>query len=63
LPTQKTTHEAFTGYWIGEYDAATVLQPVDGKRVVYTTDSANGPVTVSKYERPAISADALPKVA
>tara|TARA_B110000503_G_C6989618_1_gene346802 strand:- start:158 stop:820 length:663 start_codon:yes stop_codon:yes gene_type:complete len=63
LAYSKTTHEAFTGYWIGEYDAATVLQPVDGKRVVYTTDSAGGPVTVSNYKRPAISADALPKVA
>jgi len=62
LGYSKTTHEAFTGFWIGEYDATTVLQPVDGKRVVYTTDSAGGPVTVSKYERPAISADALPKV-
>ena len=63
LGYSKTTHEAFTGFWIGEYDATTVLQPVDGKRVVYTTDSAGGPVTVSNYKRPAISADALPKVA
>jgi ABC-type branched-subunit amino acid transport system substrate-binding protein len=57
-----TTHEAFTGFWLGEYDATTVLKPLDGKRVVYTTDSANGPVTVSNYKRPAIAADALPKV-
>jgi hypothetical protein len=47
---------------LGEYDASLVLKPLDGKRVVYTTDSAKGPVTVSKYERPAIAADALPKV-
>jgi len=31
-------------------------------RVVYTTDSGTGPVTVSNYVRPAIAADALPKV-
>ena len=58
-----TTHEAFTGFWIGEYDSALVLKPVGGTRVVYTTDSGSGPVTVSNYKRPAIAADALPKVA
>jgi ABC-type branched-subunit amino acid transport system substrate-binding protein len=56
------THEAFTGFWIGKYDAATVLKPVGTKRVVWTTDSAKGPVTELKYTRPAIAADALPKV-
>ena len=61
LQYSATTHEAFSGFWIGAYDAATVLQPVGGNRVVYTTDSGNGPVTVSNYKRPAIAADALPK--
>ena len=56
------THEAFTGFWIGKYDAATVLKPVGTKRVVWTTDSAKGAVTELKYTRPAIAADALPKV-
>ena len=63
LGYSKSTHEAFTGFWIGEYDATTLLSPVDGKRVVYTTDSGTGAVTVSNYKRPAIAADALPKVA
>ncbi len=63
LGYSKSTHEAFTGFWLGEYDAATVLKPLDGKRVVYTTDSGTGAVTVSNYKRPAIAADALPKVA
>jgi branched-chain amino acid transport system substrate-binding protein len=58
-----STHEAFTGFWLGEYDASLVLKPIGGARVVYTTDSAGGPVTVSNYKRPAIAADALPKVA
>jgi len=58
-----TTHKAFTGFWLGEYDAKTLLSPLDGKRVVYTTDSGSGAVTVSNYKRPAIAADALPKVA
>jgi len=57
-----TTHEAFTGFWIGKYDAATVLKPIDGTRKVWTTDSAKGAVTELKYTRPAIAADALPKV-
>ena len=57
-----TTHEAFTGFWIGQYGATTVLKPVDSPRKVWTTDSAKGPVTELKYTRPAIAADALPKV-
>jgi len=61
LQYSTTTHEAFSGFWIGAYDASTVLQPVGSSRVVYTTDSGNGPVTVSSYKRPAIAADALPK--
>ena len=56
------THEAFTGFWIGKYDAATVLKPIDGTRKMWTTDSAKGAVTELKYTRPAIAADALPKV-
>ena len=63
LGYSKSTHEAFTGFWLGEYDAKTLLSPLDGKRVVYTTDSGSGAVTVSTYKRPAIAADALPKVA
>jgi len=61
LQYSATTHEAFGGFWIGAYDAATVLKPIGGTRVVYSTDSGNGPVTVSDYKRPAIAADALPK--
>jgi ABC-type branched-subunit amino acid transport system substrate-binding protein len=57
-----TTHEAFTGFWVGKYDAKTALIPVDSPRKVWTTDSANGAVTELKYTRPAIAADALPKV-
>ena len=61
LGYSNTTHEAFTGFWIGEYDASLVLKPIGGTRVVYTTDSAGGPVTVSNYKRPAIAANTLPK--
>ena len=61
LQYSSTTHEAFSGFWIGAYDSSTVLQPVGSSRVVYSTDSGNGPVTVSNYKRPAIAADALPK--
>ena len=61
LQYSATNHEAFNGFWIGAYDATTVLQPIGGTRVVYSTDSGSGPVTVSNYKRPAIAADALPK--
>jgi len=56
------THEAFTGFWIGEYNAGAVLKPVGGTRKMWTTDSAKGAVTELKYTRPAIEADSLPKV-
>jgi ABC-type branched-subunit amino acid transport system substrate-binding protein len=56
------THEAFTGFWIGQYDATTLLKPIGGTRKMWTTDSGKGPVTELKYTRPAIAADALPKV-
>ena len=56
------THEAYTGFWIGKYDATAVLKPIDSTRKVWTTDSAKGAVTELKYTRPAIAADALPKV-
>ena len=56
------THEAFTGFWIGAYDASSNLKPIDGARKVWTTDSGKGAVTELKYTRPAIAADALPKV-
>ena len=56
------THEGYTGFWIGQYDAATVLKPIGGTREVWTTDSGKGAVTALKYKRPAIAADALPKV-
>jgi ABC-type branched-subunit amino acid transport system substrate-binding protein len=56
------THEAYTGFWIGAYDASSVLKPIGGTRKVWTTDSGKGAVTELKYTRPAIAADALPKV-
>ena len=56
------THEAYTGFWIGKYDATAVLKPIDATRKVWTTDSAKGAVSELKYTRPAIAADALPKV-
>lgn len=62
LGYSSTTHEAYTGFWIGKYDATAVLKPVGATRQVWTTDSAKGPVTELKYTRPAIAADALPKV-
>ena len=62
LGYSKSTHEAYTGFWIGKYDATSVLKPVGAKRQVWTTDSAKGAVTELNYTRPAIAADALPKV-
>jgi len=62
LAYSSKTHEAYNAFWIGAYDANSVLKPIGGTRVLNTTDSADGPITVSTYKRPAIAADALPKV-
>jgi len=62
LSYSSKTHEAYNSFWIGAYDANSVLKPIGGTRVLNTTDSADGPITVSTYKRPAIAADALPKV-
>jgi len=62
LAYSSKTHEAYNSFWIGAYDANSVLKPIGGTRVLYTTDSADGPITVSTYKRPAIAADSLPKV-
>ena len=62
LAYSSKTHEAYNSFWIGAYDATSVLKPISGTRVLNTTDSADGPITVSTYKRPAIAADALPKV-
>jgi len=59
LGYSKSTHEAFTGFWLGEYYANLVLQPIGGKRTVYTTDSAKGPISVLNYTRPKLPADAI----
>ncbi len=54
LSYSKSTHEGFNSFWVGKYDVNGILKPINGKQVVYTTDSGNGPVTVSNYKRPPI---------
>ncbi len=56
-----TSHEGFTGFWVGAYDASTVLKPVGATRQMWTTDSGSGLVTELKWTRPEIGADSLPK--
>jgi ABC-type branched-subunit amino acid transport system substrate-binding protein len=55
------THEAFTGFWVGAYDATAALKPVGATRQMWTTDSGTGPVTELTWTRPAIGPDSLPK--
>ena len=57
---KKTSHVGYNGYWFGKYSAAGELKPVDGKYVVYTTDSGKGKVVKSTYKRPAMPAKGLP---
>lgn len=64
LGYSKSSHEGYVGYWIGKYDAQTNITPVDGKRVVYTTDSAKGAVKVlseKTFQRASVPADTIAK--
>jgi ABC-type branched-subunit amino acid transport system substrate-binding protein len=55
-----TSHVGYNGYWFGKYSSAGELKPVDGKYVLYTTDSGSGKVVKSNYKRPAMPAKGLP---
>ncbi len=64
LGYSNNSHEGFIGYWIGKYDAQTNITPVDGKRVVYTTDSGKGAVRVlnsKAFKRGPVPADTIAK--
>ena len=41
----KTSHAGYTGFWIGKFDSAGMLKPVEAKRPIYVTDSGSGAVT------------------
>ena len=61
LNYSKTSHVGYNGYWFGKYSPTGDLKPVDGKYVLYTTDSGAGAVVKSTYMRPAMPAKGLPQ--
>jgi ABC-type branched-subunit amino acid transport system substrate-binding protein len=61
LNYSKTSHVGYNGYWFGKYSPTGDLKPVDGKYVLYTTDSGSGAVVKSTYKRPAMPAKGLPE--
>ena len=61
LNYSKTSHVGYNGYWFGKYSPTGDLNPVDGKYVLYTTDSGAGAVVKSTYKRPAMPAKGLPQ--
>ena len=61
LNYSKTSHVGYNGYWFGKYSPTGDLKPVDGKYVLYTTDSGSGAVVKSTYNRPAMPAKGLPQ--
>jgi len=61
LNYSKTSHVGYNGYWFGKYSPTGDLKPVDGKYVLYTTDSGSGAVVKSTYMRPAMPAKGLPQ--
>jgi len=61
LNFSSTSRVGYNGYWFGKYSPTGDLKPVDGKYVVYTTDSGTGAIVKSTYKRPAMPAKGLPK--
>lgn len=61
LNYSKTSHVGYNGYWFGKYSPSGDLKPVDGKYVLYTTDSGSGAVVKSTWKRPAMPAKGLPQ--
>ena len=61
LNYSKTSHIGYNGYWFGKYSPTGDLKPVDGKYVLYTTDSGSGAVVKSTWTRPAMPAKGLPQ--
>ena len=61
LNYSKTSHVGYNGYWFGKYSPTGDLKPVDGKYVLYTTDSGSGAVVKSTWTRPAMPAKVLPQ--
>ena len=61
LNYSKTSHVGYNGYWFGTYSPTGDLKPVDGKYVLYTTDSGSGAVVKSTWTRPAMPAKGLPQ--
>jgi ABC-type branched-subunit amino acid transport system substrate-binding protein len=61
LNYSKTSHIGYNGYWFGKYSPTGDLKPLDGKYVLYTTDSGSGAVVKSTWKRPAMPAKGLPQ--
>jgi ABC-type branched-subunit amino acid transport system substrate-binding protein len=60
LKYSANSHVGYSGYWIGKYSAAGSLQPIDGKRVLYTTDSGSGAVVSATISRAPLPTNGLP---
>ena len=54
------SHVGYNGYWFGKYSVTGDLKPIDGKYVVYQTDSGSGAVVKSTYKRAPMPAKGLP---
>ncbi len=61
LNYSSTSRVGWNGYWFGKYSSTGDIKPVDGKYVLYTTDSGAGEIVKSTYKRPAMPAKGLPK--
>lgn len=58
VPFKGDTHQGYTGFFIGRYDASMVQKRVSSG--VYETDSGSGPVAITSFVRPAAPAKLIP---
>jgi hypothetical protein len=60
LKYSSTSRVGYDSYWIGKYTATGSLLPIDGKRVLYTTDSGSGAVKTATVSRAPLPTNGLP---
>ncbi len=58
VPYKGDTHQGYTGFYVGRYDASLVQKRASAG--VYETDNASGAVTLSTFVRPAAPAKLIP---
>ena len=55
-----TSRVGYNGYWFGQLNASGELKPFGGKLSIFTTDSGDGAIQASNFERPTMPKNGIP---